>query len=79
VLIYILNREIHYHTRLERSKLELRMRYDWTNGAVFDAIDFLRENEINHRNIASFLKQNGHYATESELTAIIRRLDLDAD
>jgi hypothetical protein len=25
------------------------------------------------------LKLNGHYATESEIVAIIRRLDIDAD
>jgi len=39
----------------------------------------MRERQLNHSNIASFLKINGHYATESELTAIVRRLDIDAD
>ena len=39
----------------------------------------MREGSINHRNIASFLKINGYYATDSEVDAIIRRLDVDAD
>ena len=34
---------------------------------------------MNHRNVATFLKINGYYATESEINAIIRRLDVDAD
>lgn len=64
---------------MERLKDELRQRYDWTSSAAFDAVDVVRENHINHRNLESFLKLNGHYATESELVAIIRRLDIDAD
>lgn len=39
----------------------------------------LRLGFIEHRHVADFLKKNGHYATESELIAIIRRLDVDAD
>lgn len=31
------------------------------------------------RNIQSFLRLNGFYATDSEIVAIIRRLDVDAD
>jgi Ca2+-binding EF-hand superfamily protein len=29
--------------------------------------------------LATFFKENGHYATEEELLAIIRRIDLDGD
>jgi Ca2+-binding EF-hand superfamily protein len=72
-------REIHYHTRSERLRAELRQRYDWSSAAAFSAIDSLRENAINHRNLAAFMKLNGYYPTESEVVAIIRRLDIDAD
>lgn len=72
-------REINYHNRLERLKLDLRSRYDFTPIQAFSAIDSLREGALNHRNVASFLKMNGYYATESEINAIIRRLDVDAD
>jgi len=34
---------------------------------------------LNSRNIQSYLRLNGFYATESELVAVIRRLDVDAD
>lgn len=55
------------------------MRYDWTNRAAFETIDSTRDLALNSRNIQSFLRQNRYYATESELVAIIRRLDVDAD
>ena len=60
-------------------KHELQLRYDWTTRSAFETIDSLREGALNNRNIQSFLKINGFYATESELVAIIRRLDVDAD
>ena len=60
-------------------KQELQLRYDWSTGGSFDTIDNLREYNLNQRNIASFLRLNSYFATEAELTAIIRRLDIDAD
>jgi hypothetical protein len=72
-------REINYHTRIERLKPELSLRYDWTNRAAFETIDTTRDLALNSRNIQSFLRINGHYATEAEIVAIIRRLDVDAD
>ena len=72
-------REIAYHTRIERLKYELTLRYDWTNRAAFETIDAARDLSLNARNITSFLRLNGHYATDSEIVAIIRRLDVDAD
>ena len=78
-LVNLLEREIAYHTRVERVKHELQLRYDWTTRAAFETIDTLREGALNNRNILSFLKLNGFYATEQEIVAIIRRLDIDAD
>lgn len=78
-LTNLLEREIGYHTRVERLKHELHLRYDWTNRAAFETVDSLRDHALNINNIKSFLRLNGFYATEAELTAIIRRLDVDAD
>lgn len=75
----MIEKEIHYHTRTERQKQECRMRYDWSTRAAFESIDSARYGQIDHRNVSSFLRLNGHYATESEQVAIIRRLDVDAD
>lgn len=60
-------------------KADLRARYDFLPSAAFSTVDSLRDGALNNRNIAYFLKLNGFYATENEVVAIIRRLDIDAD
>jgi Ca2+-binding EF-hand superfamily protein len=72
-------REISYHQRVERLKQDLLLRYDWTNRGAFEAVDTTRDYNLNNRNIQQFLRLNGFYATDSEIVAIIRRLDVDAD
>ena len=42
-------------------------------------MDELNEGEINAGNIRAFLKRVGHYPTEDEVAAIVRRIDNDAD
>jgi Ca2+-binding EF-hand superfamily protein len=78
-LTELLEREIRWHTKLESRKHELMKRYDWSASGAFNVIDFARIGHIEHRHVADFLKKNGYYATEAELIAIIRRLDVDAD
>jgi Ca2+-binding EF-hand superfamily protein len=78
-LANLLERELNYHVRLERLKYDLTLRYDWTSRAAFETIDSTRDLALNSRNIQSFLRLNGFYATESEIVAIVRRLDVDAD
>jgi hypothetical protein len=65
--------------RVESAKADLSRRYDWSTRAAFESVDTTREYALNHRNVQSFLRINGYYATESEVVAVIRRLDLDAD
>jgi Ca2+-binding EF-hand superfamily protein len=74
-----LEKEIRYHHRLERNKSELSRRYDFSTLAAFDSVDTLRRGQIANADVQAFLKVNGYYATESEIIAIIRRLDVDAD
>lgn len=57
----------------------MRSRFDWDLNAAFSAVDTTREGFLNSRNIQSFLRQNGHFATDEEIIAIVRRLDADAD
>jgi hypothetical protein len=78
-LACLLEKEINYHVRVESAKAELTRRHDWSNRAAFESVDTSREYALNHRNVQSFLRINGYYATESEVVAIIRRLDVDAD
>jgi hypothetical protein len=42
-LATLIEREIHYHTRSERLRTELRLRYDFTSSAAFSSVDSLRE------------------------------------
>ena len=39
----------------------------------------MNEGEINVDNLRSFFKNNGHFPTEDEVIAVVRRLDTDAD
>ena len=55
------------------------MRYDYSNYAIFRAIDRHNDGFVDTYNLGSFLKNNGHFASEKELLAIIRRIDTDGD
>lgn len=57
----------------------MEVRYDYTTYAAFRAIDKYNEGSVNTYNLSVFLKNNGYYATERELLAIIRRIDTDGD
>ena len=55
------------------------MQYDYTSFAAFRSVDRYNTGRINTVNLGSFLRQNGHYASEMELVAIVRRIDADGD
>lgn len=57
----------------------MEVRFDYSSYATFRAIDKYNEGYINTFNLSTFLKNNGHYASEKELLAIIRRIDTDGD
>ena len=78
-LAKLLELEIDLHLAVERVKADLKSRYDFSSSAAFSCLDSLRENNINNRNLASFMKFCGYYATDAEISAIVRRLDVDGD
>lgn len=45
----------------------------------FRSVDRLNSGLISTVNLGAFLRDNGHFATEAELLAIIRRIDTDGD
>jgi len=63
----------------EERRKDLVRRHDFSTYACFRAIDALTEGEINLDNMRAFLKKAGHYPTEEEVVAIVRRLDTNAD
>lgn len=78
-LTELIERELDLQRRLDILKGDLEVRYDYSTYAAFRAIDKYNEGAITTYNLGTFLKNNGHYASEKELLAIIRRIDTDGD
>lgn len=78
-LALLLKQEIEYHLHLECLKHNLRRRLDWSNTRAFQTIDNRGEGFLNYNNIMNFCRMNSWRASESQVIAIVRRLDIDAD
>lgn len=72
-------KEIAFHRRVEKIKQKLSSKGDFDVKSGFKAIDDWNYNYIDFANLKRFLKSTGHIATNKELAAVIRRLDLNAD
>lgn len=75
----LLKLEIEYHKSLEAAKQSLKRRLDWSNMRAFQTVDNRGEGFLNYNNIMNFCRMNSYRASESEIIAIVRRLDIDAD
>ena len=75
----LLEKEIHYHREVEHLKFDLESRYDFSAVAAFQSIDDYDFKYIDFENLRRFLRVNAFTAADRDLTAIIRRLDLNAD
>ena len=62
-----------------RLKHDLKRKIDWSNMRAFQTIDNRGEGFLNYNNIMNFCRMNSFRASESEVIAIVRRLDIDAD
>ncbi len=78
-LLDILEKEIDLQRRLDILKRELEIRYDFSSLAAYRSIDRYNDGRINTFNLGTFLRSVGHYASETELLAIVRRIDTDGD
>jgi len=78
-IVAVLEGEIDLQRRLEDLKRELELQYDYSPFAAFRSVDRYNSGRIDTVNAGSFLRQQGHYASEMELLAIIRRIDTDGD
>ena len=75
----VLELEVDLQRRLEGLKREMELQYDYSPFAAFRSVDRYNSGRMDTVNTGSFLRQNGHYASEMELLAIIRRMDTDGD
>ena len=78
-LVAVIEGEIDLQRRLEDLKREMELQYDYSPFAAFRSVDRYNSGRIDTVNSGSFLRQQGHYASEMELLAIIRRIDTDGD
>ena len=79
MLTGVLEKELAMQRRIEICKKDLEYRYDFSVYAAYRSIDRYNDGFINQYVLGSFLRNMGHYATERELVAIIRRIDTDGD
>jgi Ca2+-binding EF-hand superfamily protein len=75
----VIENEIDLQRRLEGLKRELELQYDYSSHAAWRSIDRNNNGRTDSFEVGTFLRQNGHYASEMELVAIIRRIDTDGD
>lgn len=78
-LACLLELEIEYHQQLIVNKFDLARRPDWTPAFAFETIDSGRNGAIDFKNLMDFCKLNGFKASDAEIVAIVRRMDVDAD
>lgn len=75
----VLEKEIELQRRLEGLKRSCELNYDYSPFAAYRAVDRYNSGRIDTYNLGAFLRQCGHYASEMELLAIVRRIDTDGD
>jgi Ca2+-binding EF-hand superfamily protein len=78
-MVNVIEKEIDLQRKLEVLKRELQVQYDYSPLAAFRSVDRYNSGLMTTVNTGAFLRQNGHYASEMELLAIIRRVDTDGD
>lgn len=78
-LAFLFESEIEYHVQVEQAKRELTARYDWSCMQAFETVDRHREKYLTYQNVHDFCRQNDFRASELDIVAVIRRMDMDAD
>lgn len=78
-MVEVIQREIDLQRRLDSLKRDLEVRYDFTSLGAYRSVDRYNDGRIDTYNLGTFLRQQGHFASERELLSIIRRIDTDGD
>lgn len=78
-MVTVVEREINLQRRLESLKRECQLGLDFSSLAALRSIDRYNAGTFTSVELGAFLRSQGHFATETELMAIIRRIDVDGD
>lgn len=79
LLARLLEKELSFQRRLEISKRDLALRYDFSIVAGFSVIDYPSSSFLSREKIYSFLRRNGKMVFDDDIDAILRRMDVDGD
>ena len=75
----VLTKEVELARRLGALRKDLELGLDYTVMAAFRSVDKFNSGVITTVNLGAFMREHGHFASETELLAIVRRLDTDGD
>ena len=78
-MVKLLQNEIDFIRRMNALQKDLEFRPDYSPYAAFRTIDRYSEGNINMANLQEFFRAFGNYLVETELFAIVRRIDTDGD
>ena len=78
-MVAVLVKEVELARRLNVLIKDLQVGLDYSLMAAFRSVDRLNSGIITTVNLGSFMRDHGHFASETELLAIVRRLDTDGD
>ena len=78
-LVRLLQHEVDFIRRMNALTRDLSMRPDYSPFAAFRTVDRYNEGSINIVNLQDFFRAFGNYLVESEVFAIVRRIDTDGD
>jgi len=75
----VIVKEVELARRLHSLKRDLELGLDYSTMAAFRSVDKFNSGSITTVNLGAFMREHGHFASETELLAIVRRLDTDGD
>lgn len=78
-LTAVIEKEVNLARTIEGLKRDLEIGLDYTSVAAFRSVDRYNSGLITTVNLGAFLRDQGHWASETELLAIVRRIDTDGD
>ena len=78
-MVAVITKEVELARRLSILRKDLELGLDYSPMAAFRSIDRANSGMITTVNLGAFMRDHGHFASETELLAIVRRLDTDGD
>ena len=79
LLARLLDKELTLQRRLELSKKDLHLRYDFSILTAFSTLDYPSSSYISRDKLYDFLRRNNKKLFNEDIDSILRRMDVDGD